>query len=42
MDFRASLIRADGREFSFVPLGEVAQRLVVAGGAEALVRGTLA
>lgn len=41
VDFRANLIHVDGREFAFVPLGEVPQRLVVAGGAEASVRETL-
>ena len=38
VDFRASDIRADGREFPFLPLGEVPQRLVVAGGTESWVR----
>jgi len=42
VDFRSARIRVDGRELPFVPLGEVAQRLIVAGGAEALVREQLA
>lgn len=46
IDFRTSTLRlegpgADGREFRFLPLGDVAQRLVVAGGAEAWVAQTL-
>ncbi len=41
IDFRASSLRANDREFSFVALGEVAQQLVVAGGAEAWVRQQL-
>jgi homoaconitate hydratase len=41
VDFRRSAVRAGGREFAFLPLGEVAQRLVIAGGAEALVRESL-
>ena len=42
VDFRASRIRVAGREFPFLPLGDVPQRLVVAGGAEAVVREALA
>jgi homoaconitate hydratase len=42
VDFRASQIRVGGEAFPFLPLGEVPQRLVLAGGAEALVRETLA
>jgi homoaconitate hydratase len=42
VDFRASVVRADGKEFPFLPLGDVPQRLVVAGGAEAVVRESLA
>jgi homoaconitate hydratase len=42
IDFAASLIRVDGREFAFDPLSPVAQELVVAGGAEALARRMLA
>ncbi len=38
VDFARSEIRFDGRRFSFSPLGEVAQRLVVAGGFEAMLR----
>jgi homoaconitate hydratase len=38
VDFRASRVRVAGKEFPFTPLGDVAQRLVVAGGAEAMVR----
>jgi homoaconitate hydratase len=42
VDFRSSVVRAAGKEFPFVPLGDVPQRLVVAGGAEAVVRASLA
>lgn len=38
VDFARSEIRFDGRGFPFSPLGEVAQRLVVAGGFEAMLR----
>jgi homoaconitate hydratase len=38
VDFQASCVRWGNDELPFVPLGEVPQRLVVAGGAEALVR----
>jgi len=38
VDFSRSEIRADGGTFRFFPLGEVAQRLVVAGGFEAMLR----
>jgi len=41
IDFRASVIRCDGREFAFPPLSTVAQELVVAGGAEAIARASL-
>jgi homoaconitate hydratase len=41
VDFRASRIEAGGQRWSFVPLGEVPQRLVIAGGAEKLVRSEL-
>jgi homoaconitate hydratase len=37
IDYRASKIRFDGRHFPFPPLSPVAQELVVAGGAEAVV-----
>jgi homoaconitate hydratase len=38
VDFARSEIRFDGRGFPFSPLGEIAQRLVVAGGFEAMLR----
>jgi homoaconitate hydratase len=38
VDFRAGRLRIGRDELPFVPLGEVPQRLVIAGGAEALVR----
>jgi homoaconitate hydratase len=38
VDFARSEIGADGRVFPFPPLGEIAQRLVVAGGFEAMLR----
>lgn len=38
VDFARSEVRFDGRGFPFSPLGEVAQRLVVAGGFEAMLR----
>jgi homoaconitate hydratase len=41
IDYRASVIRCDGREFAFPPLSPVAQELVVAGGAEAVVSARL-
>ena len=41
VDFRASRITAGEHTWSFVPLGEVPQRLVIAGGAEKLVRSGL-
>ncbi len=41
IDFRAACIRCEGRRFAFTPLGRVPQELVVAGGAEALVRRRL-
>jgi homoaconitate hydratase len=42
IDYRRSVIRFDGREFSFPPLSPTAQQLVVAGGAENVVRKRLA
>lgn len=42
VDYRASKIRFDDREFPFPPLSPVAQELVVAGGAEAVVAARLA
>ena len=42
VDYAASVIRFDGREFPFPPLSPVAQELVVAGGAEEVVRRRLA
>ncbi|MCA9752015.1 MAG: homoaconitase, partial [Gemmatimonadetes bacterium] len=41
VDFRASTLRAGDRTFRFAPLGEVPQQLVIAGGAEKLVRRQL-
>jgi len=41
VDFRRSRIVVEGREFPFLPLGEVAQGLIVAGGVENLVRKEL-
>lgn len=38
VDFARSEIRAADRSFPFFPLGEIAQRLVVAGGFEAMLR----
>ncbi|MCH8270435.1 MAG: homoaconitase, partial [Planctomycetes bacterium] len=42
VDFTASLVRCAGESFTFVPLSTVAQELIVAGGAEAMVRRRLA
>jgi homoaconitate hydratase len=42
VDYRASTIRFNGRQFPFSPLSPVAQELVVAGGAEAVVKRRLA
>ena len=42
VDFRAGVVRWDGREWPFPALGEVPQSLVVAGGVENLVRQKLA
>ncbi len=42
VDFRASIVRVGDREFPFLPLGDVPQKLVVAGGAEAVVRESIA
>ena len=41
VDFRTSVIHCDGKEFSFPPLGKVPQQLIVAGGAESLVKKRL-
>ncbi len=41
IDYGASVIRTGGREFAFPPLSPVAQELIVAGGAEALVKRRL-
>ena len=41
VDFEASVVRFDGREFGFDPLGPVAQELVAVGGSEAVVKGQL-
>ncbi|HVP74276.1 MAG TPA: homoaconitase [Phycisphaerales bacterium] len=42
IDYRASTITCDGRTFAFPPLSVVAQELVVAGGAENVVKKRLA
>ncbi len=42
IDFRASQITMEGEAFSFSPLSVVAQELIVAGGAENLVRSRIA
>jgi homoaconitate hydratase len=41
LDFTTSQVVLDGEPFAFSPLSAVAQELIVAGGAEALVRGRL-
>jgi homoaconitate hydratase len=41
IDYRQSLISADGHSFPFPPLSQVAQALVIAGGAENVVRQRL-
>jgi homoaconitate hydratase len=41
IDYQASMIKYDGRSFPFPPLSTVAQELVVAGGAEELVKRRL-
>jgi len=41
VDFRASVVRCSGREFAFPPLGAVPQELIVAGGAENLIRSRI-
>jgi homoaconitate hydratase len=42
VDYRASVVRCDGEEFAFPPLGSVPQELIIAGGAENWVRARLA
>ena len=42
VSFADSTITYDGRTFPFTPLKQVAQELIVAGGAEALVQKRLA
>lgn len=42
VDFTAGKIRCDRGAFPFIPLGEVPQRLVMAGGAEAIAREQIA
>ncbi len=42
VDFAASTIHYNGRDYTFAPLRQTAQELVVAGGAEAVVRKRLA
>ncbi len=41
IDYERSVILIGGRKFAFAPLSAVAQELVVAGGAESLVRETI-
>jgi homoaconitate hydratase len=41
IDYRASVLRVDGKAFHFPPLSPVAQELVVAGGAESVVAARL-
>jgi homoaconitate hydratase len=41
IDYRRSVVRFEGREFAFPALSPVAQELVVAGGAEEVVKRTL-
>ena len=41
IDFRESVVRCDKEKFAFAPLGPVPQRLIVAGGAENLIRNML-
>jgi homoaconitate hydratase len=41
VNYRRSIVKIDGREFPFPPLSPVAQELVVAGGAEAVVASRL-
>jgi hypothetical protein len=41
VDYRASVVRFGGREFAFPALSPVAQELVVAGGAEEVVKRRL-
>jgi homoaconitate hydratase len=41
VDFRSSAVWCDGKEFAFPPLGRVPQELIVAGGAENLVKRRL-
>ncbi|HUU46618.1 MAG TPA: homoaconitase [Acidobacteriota bacterium] len=41
VDYQKSVITTDGKSFPFPPLSTVAQELVVAGGAENMVRGEL-
>jgi homoaconitate hydratase len=41
IDYTRSVLRVDGREFAFPPLSPVAQELVVAGGAEEVVKRRL-
>jgi len=41
VDFGLSEIRAEDRTYAFFPLGDIAQRLVIAGGFEALLRSEI-
>jgi homoaconitate hydratase len=42
VDFTKGRVTANGKNFPFIPLGDVPQRLIVAGGAEAMARLSLA
>ncbi|MEW6746965.1 MAG: homoaconitase [Planctomycetota bacterium] len=41
LDFTSSLLSVEGQTFSFIPLGQAAQELILAGGLETLVRRRL-
>jgi homoaconitate hydratase len=41
IDYAKSILKADGKSFSFPPLSPAAQELIVAGGAEKLVASRL-
>ena len=42
IDYRRSMCTLNGKGFAFPPLSPIAQELVVAGGAEEVVKGRLA
>jgi hypothetical protein len=42
VDFVRAQIECAGRQYSFAPLGEVAQELIVKGGFEAVIRDQIA